>query len=42
MTYSAQQRAYYNEDRERTCTALDINTNQYNAFRRIGQALKTL
>ncbi len=41
MRYTAQERGAYNKDRQKVCELLGITKNQYNAFRRIGSALKT-
>jgi hypothetical protein len=42
MVYSKKEREQYNIDRIRTCERLGIRELDYNAFRRIGQALNKI
>lgn len=42
MTYTKKERERYNEDRQRACDRLGITKNQYNWFRREGEALRKL
>ena len=39
MSYTTKQREQYNHDRDLTCERLGISKNQYNQFKRWGQAL---
>lgn len=42
MTYTKKEKAEYNEQRQRTCDALGIAGNDYNAFRRLGEKLRKI
>lgn len=42
MTYTKQEREYYNQDRDRACTRLGITKNDFNWFRRQGNALHSI
>ena len=40
MSYTKKDRKYYNEQRERSCKRLGITKNDYNWYRRKGEALR--